>query len=214
MRDSNLGTRARLGGYLFVSLLVAGFGLGCGLFEIRNPVPPNTDILCVEVLPTNPEDVLVNFAAAMSCKLDGVSQFQDTWDQEEVGAWLVLDPLDAAALGQIGIENPDSLTFERIFTGHFALMQEFDVTDSVSFEFGDAAFEEITDQTAFYQDIPYFMTVLDDTLGVTQRIEAVTNIALRLKSNQEWVITRWGQESRTATQGSTTLGFEYGSRSS
>lgn len=89
-----------------LGLLLAGLGVaalaGCGLFDIRDPIPPDTGG-CPRHTPSTVDSVVFNFESALGCKVGGTTNLQ-----EALGApfQFVLDPIDVSSVPQ----RPDSMT--------------------------------------------------------------------------------------------------------
>lgn len=189
MRKSWLtGTGERWGGYLLVGLVLGSLGIGCGMFDIRNPIPPpKPGSGPPHAIPVAPESVLFNFEQAIRYQTDGLDQYGKTLAET---FHLVLDQADVA---DIGIPGTDSLSkscdvdAQRLRSGESS-------ADSFYFAFGNATPTK-EGQTAYYLDIPYELDILvrqGDTLAVTQTIKGTSDLYLaQSQATSTWAITRW-----------------------
>ncbi len=164
---------------------LVGHAFGCGMFSIRNPIPPpDGGVGCPPPLVAdNAANVLTNFGQAVRCKVDGIGQYQDALAE---GFFLVLDLIDVQELGTV-----DSLN--RLQDVNAQQLLSTDSPDSFYFAFGEQTPERTTDTTAFYLDIPYELQIIDQ-----QRDSLLTTISgkaeISLAEDPEtlnWSITRW-----------------------
>ena len=182
-----VGTRERLGGFLFLGLVLGSVGIGCGMFDIRPPTPPpGVGSGPPHASPVDPESVLYNFTQAIRYQTDGLQQYDGTLAES---FHLVLDQEDVR---DIGIAGLDSLSKPRDIDAQRLRCQESS-SDSFYFAFGNAT--PIKEgQTAYYLDIPYELRILvhqGDSLVVTQTIKGTSDVFLAQGLASNWAITRW-----------------------
>jgi hypothetical protein len=169
---------------VFVGLLASGsHSIGCGMFEIRDPVSPSGGPACRRVSPIDSDKVLENFAQAIGCKLDGMGQYEEALAES---FHLVLDIIDVQEMaGAVdSLNRSQDVDAQRLVAG--------DIPDSLFFAFGDIE-PERTDTTAFYLDIPYELQLIRQE-GDSLIVKGKAELTLIETGPGTWVMTRWVDE--------------------
>ncbi len=190
------GTRAALGGLILGAVMAALALSACGLFDIRDPVAPTGENLCLKPPANSDDNVLVNFTLAMNCGKGGLSLMDQTLGPDFV---FELDPLDAA-----DFNGRDSLTRAEDYQAHQTIVNN--VADSLYFEFTPV--QPIREGTSsLYEDMPYLLELLiqqADTLEVAGTYSGTVDLTVVESGAGEWVMRRWkdqGDESLNNTLG-------------
>jgi hypothetical protein len=190
MKKSPAGGTRR-GFRVFLGMLALGlYAYGCGMFDIREAVGPSNpgEEACPRENPSNSDAVLKNFAAAITCKLDGTGLYDQTLAET---FQLILDELDVQEL----VGEWDSLNKAEDVAAQEILAGDDAVADSFHFSFG-SVLPERTDTTAFYLDIPYQLLLIRqvDTLAVADTIKGRAELTIREFGSGTWALSRWVDE--------------------
>jgi len=189
-------------------LVLAGL-VGCGFFSIRSPVrPPGGGTTCPQRTPSSPDSVLFNFGAAIGCKGDGTSFYEQVLGPDFV---LVLDEQDVIAL-----QLPDSLSRNQDLQAHEIIVSA--EPDSFHFAFTTVTAQRGTDSQgnsyAFYERMPYalqFIAVSGDTVKVDTTYSGKVDLTVTEETAANWVFSRW-KDYRDDTGTNPTLGSLYASK--
>ncbi len=184
------GTRGAARGSIWGAgvLLLAGL-VGCGFFSIRDPIrPPGTGVGCPQHAASSPDSVLFNFGAAMGCKGDGTSFYEQALGPDFV---LVLDQLDV-----ISLQLPDSLNRNQDLQAHEIIVSA--EPDSFHFAFAAVTAQRGTDgqgnSYAFFENMPYslqFIGTSGDTTVVNQTYSGRVDLTVTEETAANWVFSRW-----------------------
>lgn len=156
----------------------------CGMFQIRDAVAPSSVGTIPERTPTSPENVLFNFASAVSHGTNGLVLYDRSLADD---FRLQLDEVDQAEMSLLELNKAQDLDAHRRFIT--------DAPDSIAFEFGEAPKDE-RETTALFEDIPYEMSFLSLEEGAWVEVESLFvagTIKLTLVKGQDatWSIQEW-----------------------
>lgn len=187
--------RTRLG---LAALAVAATLLGgCGLFDVRDPLPPIGEI--PRHIPNAPDSVLFNFTIGWQYRTSGVSQIAEAMAQNFV---IRLDPADVLRLGV------DSLHKVEVEPAIRSFLQSRVKANQVRFIFRTEGLL-LKDQGSarYYDDLPYVMQIYTSTGGqevVVDSLAGQVDLYFAEQSNSSWAIIDWrdsGGDSPAETYG-------------
>jgi hypothetical protein len=168
---------------------------GCGLFDVREPLPPIGDI--PRRVPNNPDSVLYNVEIALEYRNAGASQLA-----EALGAsfFIDLDAPDVIRLG--GLEIVPKLDVERAARDFMQLRVR---GSAVRMTLDNVTVRPIgTADSAFYDDLPYVLEIYQGQ-NVLERVAGVADLSVTVQSNGNWALQRWvdigDQDATTETFG-------------
>lgn len=191
------GTRAAAAGLILGAVTAALTLTACGLFDIRDPVAPDTDQdPCAGQLASSDALVLENFALAMRCGKDGLGLYDQTLGDHFA---LELDPLDAGDFG-----GRDTLSRAEDYQAQQTIVNN--VADSLYFAF--TLVEPIREDTkSIYEDMPYLLEVISQqgaTPEVVGTYSGTVDLTVVEAGAGDWVMLRWKDQG--GQSGNPTLG--------
>lgn len=186
------GTRRRTLGFMVLAggALVLGLS-ACGLFDIRDRVPPViVDIRCQGESPTSSDIVVDNFALAIECRDQGTGLFEQTLG---TGFGLVFDAQDYFELQQLGVTR-DSLVKSEAIQALDRIINSAELPDSFRFVFTPVTPQDLGGSQVFYELMPYRLEMYQpsgDTALLAAEYAGLVNMTVAEQQAGTWAISRW-----------------------
>jgi len=180
-----LGLIVMTGGALVLALSA------CGLFDIRDEVPPiDVDKRCQGDSPTSSDIVVANFALAMECRKDGAALFAQSLTD---GFWLVLDDQSVIELEQLGVPR-DSINRAEMILAQDRISNSAEFPDSFRFVFTPVVPQDQGGSQVYYELMPYRLEMYQlegETAQLTTQYVGLVNLTVSEEQAGTWAISRW-----------------------
>ena len=184
-RRMGMGFMLLAGGALLLTLSA------CGLFDIRDKVPPaNINPFCQGDNPTSSDIVVENFALAMDCREDGLGLFAQTLTD---GFGLTLDAQDYFELQQSGVTR-DTINRAEAILGQDRIVASAEFPDSFRFAFTLVVPEELGGSQVYYELMPYRLEMYEsegDTVRLASQYSGLVNLTVSEEQAGTWAVSRW-----------------------
>lgn len=179
-----MGLTVMVGGALVLTLSA------CGLFSIRDKVPPFVGTCGQGQSPTSSDIVLENIVEAMECRKDGSGLFAQSLTD---GFWLILDDGDVFDLDQLGVPR-DSINRSDMIFAQERIAASADFPDSFRFVFTPVVPQDQGGSQVYYEYMPYRLEMYqpdgDSAVLVTQYTGTV-DLTVSEQQAGTWAISRW-----------------------
>ena len=170
--------------------LVLAFS-ACGLFDIRDKVPPIIGGTCGQgESPTSSDIVLDNFTEAMECRKYGSALFAQSITD---GFWLVLDFQTREELRLLGVPR-DSLNRADMIIAQDRVATSAEFPDSFRFVFTPVVPQDQGGSQVYYELMPYRLEMyqLDGESAVlTTQYSGTVDLTVSEQQAGTWAISRW-----------------------
>jgi hypothetical protein len=180
-----VGLIVMVGGALVLALSA------CGLFDIRDGVPPIiVDERCQGDSPTSSDIVVENFALAMECRSDGSALFAQSLTE---GFWLVLDDQTVQELENLGVPR-DSINHAEMIIAQDRIANSAEFPDSFRFVFTPVVPQDQGGSQVYYELMPYRLEMYQlegDTAQLTAQYVGSVNLTVSEEQAGTWAISRW-----------------------
>jgi hypothetical protein len=183
-RQIVMGLMVMVGGALVLTLSA------CGLFSIRDKVPPIVGTCGQGQSPTSSDIVLENLVEAIECRKDGSSLFAQSLTD---GFWLDLDDQDVFDLDQLGVPRDSINRVDMIFAqDRVATSSEF--PDSFRFVFTLVVPQDQGGSQVYYEFMPYRLEMYQpegDSAVLTTQYSGTVDLTVSEQQAGTWAISRW-----------------------
>jgi hypothetical protein len=184
-RRTVMGLIVLVGGSLVLALSA------CGLFDIRDKVPPIVGTCGQGESPTSSDIVLVNFAASIECKKDGSGLFAQSITD---GFWLDLDDQTVEELRQLGVPR-DSINRADMILAQERIATSAEFPDSFRFVFTPVVPQDQGGSQVYYELMPYRLEMYQvdgDTARLAAQYSGTVDLTVSEQQAGTWAVSRWG----------------------
>lgn len=195
-----MGLIVMVGGALVLALSA------CGLFDIRDEVPPSVGTCGQGESPTSSDIVLENLAASIECRSDGSGLFAQSITD---GFWLDLDDQDAFDLNQLGVPR-DSINRSDVISAQERIATAVEFPDSFRFVFTPVVPQDQGGSQVYYEFMPYRLEMYQtdgDSVVLTTQYSGTVDLTVSEQQTGTWAISRWADHKDGSFN--STLGYLY-----